>query len=200
MNRKMYWGVAILILLIGTAAVFMLTRTTETEPKTVYNPLTEAEKKQVEQNIPDAIDKEKQNLPPIIAEGDKQQVDDPIAEVSDETNDQTSKETDLSKYEGKPLDEDFFRNNYSREAIKSMIELDKEINERIRTVDIPFHEKIRARYLKLLQVQSDNEYGKRGLSESEAEIQRFKLINKNGEELNRLMSNVLNEEDDNVEE
>ncbi len=81
-----------------------------------------------------------------------------------------------------------------------MIELDKEINERIRTVDIPFHEKIRARYLKLLQVQSDNEYGKRGLSEAEAEIQRFKLIIKNGEELNRLMSNVLNEEDDNVEE
>ena len=48
MNRKMYWGVAILILLIIGVSVFMLTRTTETEPETVYNPLTEADKKQVE--------------------------------------------------------------------------------------------------------------------------------------------------------
>ena len=87
MNRKMYWGVALLILLIGTAAVFMLTRTTETEPVTVYNPLTEADKKQVEQNIQDAIDKEKQNLPPI-AEEDRQQVEiekPQVAEVSKET-------------------------------------------------------------------------------------------------------------------
>ncbi len=83
MNRKMYWIVAILILLIIGVSVFLLSRTTETEPETVYNPLTEAEKKQVEQNIQDAIDKEKQNLPPI-AEEDRPQVDDPITEVSDE--------------------------------------------------------------------------------------------------------------------
>ena len=73
MKRRMYWGVAILIILLIGVSVFMLTRTTETEPKIIYNPPTEAEKKQVAQNIQDEIDKEKQNLPPIIAEGDRQE-------------------------------------------------------------------------------------------------------------------------------
>ncbi len=74
MKNRMIWGLAILIIVIIGVSVFLLTRTTETEPETVYNPLTEADKKQVEQNIQDAIDKEKQNLPPIV-EGDKQQVE-----------------------------------------------------------------------------------------------------------------------------
>ena len=74
MKRSMYWGVAILIILLIGVSVFMLTRTTETEPKIIYNPPTEAEKKQVEQNIQDAIDKEKKNLPPI-AEEDRPQVE-----------------------------------------------------------------------------------------------------------------------------
>ncbi len=73
MKRRMYWGVAILIILLIGVSVFMLTRTTETEPKIIYNPPTEAEKKQVERNIQDAIDKEKKNLPPI-AEEDRPQV------------------------------------------------------------------------------------------------------------------------------
>ncbi len=81
MNRKMYWGVAILILLIGTAAVFMLTRTTETEPKTVYNPLSPSEKEQVDRNIQAEIEKSKQNLPPIV----EVPKSDPTAEVSGET-------------------------------------------------------------------------------------------------------------------
>ena len=90
MRNRMIWGLAILIILIIGVSVFLLTRTTETEPEEVYNPLTPAEKEQVDRSIQDAIDKEKKNLPPI-AEGDKQQVDDPITEVSDETNEQTSK-------------------------------------------------------------------------------------------------------------
>ncbi len=74
MRNRMIWGLAILIILIMGVSVFLLTRTTETEPEEVYNPLTPSEKEQVDRNIQDAIDKEKKNLPPI-AEGDRQQVE-----------------------------------------------------------------------------------------------------------------------------
>lgn len=74
MRNRMIWGLAILIILIIGVSVFLLTRTTETEPEKVYNPLTPSEKEQVDRNIQDAIDKEKKNLPQI-AEGDRQQVE-----------------------------------------------------------------------------------------------------------------------------
>lgn len=72
-NRKI-WGLATLIILISGVSVFLLTRTTETEPEKVYNPFTPAEKEQVDRNIQDAIDKSKKNLPPI-AEVDRPQVE-----------------------------------------------------------------------------------------------------------------------------
>ena len=74
MRNRMIWGLAILIILIIGVSVFLLTRTTETEPEEVYNPPTPAEKEQVDRSIQDAIDKSKKNLPPI-AEGDRQQVE-----------------------------------------------------------------------------------------------------------------------------
>lgn len=74
MRNRMIWGLVILIILIIGVSVFLLTRTTETEPEKVYNPLTPAEKEQVDSNIQDAIDKEKKNLPPIPEE-DRQQVE-----------------------------------------------------------------------------------------------------------------------------
>lgn len=83
MKRRMYWGVAILILLLIGVSVFLLSRTTETEPEEVYNPLKPSEKKQVDRNIQDAIEKSKQNQAPI-AEGTKS---DPIEhQVSEEAH------------------------------------------------------------------------------------------------------------------
>ncbi len=74
MRNRMIWGLATLIILIIGVSVFLLTRTTETEPEKVYNPLTPSDKEQVDRNIQDAIDKEKKNQPPI-AEGDRPQVE-----------------------------------------------------------------------------------------------------------------------------
>ena len=131
MNRKMYWGVALLILLIGTAAVFMLTRTTETEPVTVYNPLTEADKKQVEQNIQDAIDKEKQNLPPI-AEEDRQQV-----EIEKPQAAEKPQVTEVSKGTGKRVEDmtdEELRNSFSHHSPAEL--------ERWKKVDLAWYEQL----------------------------------------------------------
>ena len=59
MRTKMIWGLVILIVLLLGVSVFLLTRTTETEPERVYKPLTPSEKEQVNRNIQDVIKKEK---------------------------------------------------------------------------------------------------------------------------------------------
>ncbi len=131
MNRKMYWGVALLIILLGTAAVFMLTRTTETEPVTVYNPLTEADKKQVEQNIQNAIDKAKQNLPPI-AEEDRQQV-----ELEKQQAAEKPQVTEVSKGTGKRVEDmtdEELRNSFSHHSPAEL--------ERWKTVDLEWYEQL----------------------------------------------------------
>ncbi len=74
MRNKVYWGFGSLLILLIVVSVFLLTRTTETEPEKVYNPLTPSEKEQVDRNIQDAIDRAKKNLLPI-AEGDRLQVE-----------------------------------------------------------------------------------------------------------------------------
>lgn len=67
MNRKVYWGLGVLIILLIGFSVFLVTRTPETEPTIVYNPRTPEEKEQ------DAIDKAKKNQPQI-AEVEHQEV------------------------------------------------------------------------------------------------------------------------------
>lgn len=68
MRNKVYWGLGVLIVLFIGVSVFLLTRTTETEPEIVYRSPTPAEKKQVDRNIQDLIDKAKKELPPVVAE------------------------------------------------------------------------------------------------------------------------------------
>ncbi|MYF57085.1 hypothetical protein F4225_15370 [Candidatus Poribacteria bacterium] len=65
MKSRMKWGVAILIGLLIGVSVFLLTRSTETEPEEVYRAPTPSEQEQVDRNIQDAIDKAKKDLPPI---------------------------------------------------------------------------------------------------------------------------------------
>lgn len=74
MRNRMIWGLATLIIVIIGVSVFLLTRTTETEPEKVYNPLTPSDKEQVDRNIQDAIGKTQKDLPPID-EVDRQQVE-----------------------------------------------------------------------------------------------------------------------------
>ncbi len=89
MKRRMYWGVAILILLLIGVSVFLLSRTTETEPEEVYNPLKPSEKEQVDRNIQDAIEKSKQNQPPIV--------EDPISNPIEPQDVQASEEAHKSQ-------------------------------------------------------------------------------------------------------
>ena len=65
MRNKVIWGFAILIILLIGVSVFLLTRTTETEPEIIYRPPTPAEKKEVDRNIQEIIDKAKKDQPPI---------------------------------------------------------------------------------------------------------------------------------------
>ena len=58
MTRRIYWGFAILIILLIGVSVVLLRQTTDTEPRTVYNPLT-PEEAQVKSQIQDAIEKSK---------------------------------------------------------------------------------------------------------------------------------------------
>ena len=83
MKRRMYWGVAILILLLIGVSVFLLSRTTETEPEEVYNPLTPSEKEQVDRNIQDAIEKSKQNQPLIVEEPISDSIESQDVQVSE---------------------------------------------------------------------------------------------------------------------
>lgn len=86
MNRKVYWGLGVLIILIIGVSAFLLTRTPETEPERVYLAPTPAEKAEVDRNIQDAIDKAKKNQP-MLSERD-------IPKVETETPHQNSQQND----------------------------------------------------------------------------------------------------------
>lgn len=125
----------------------------------------------------------------------------PIADFPFEDG-QTSEENDLYIEDNNPIDENFYREytkKYSRERLEATVKSEKKVNEHIRSVDIPFYEKIHDQYLEMLKNHPDNEYFLKGLAEAEAEIKRFQLALKNGEDMIRMASNVLNEEVNNVE-
>lgn len=192
MKRKMYWGVALLILLIGTAAVFIIQHELADHRQLAIesDDLEELVNRIEEGN--DVKDNPRSDAPvPDL---------NPIAEVSDETNEQTSKETDLSKYDGKPLDEDFYRDNYSREELESMLKLDQKAIEEFRTVNLPALEKTRKGQLKRLQEIPEMVNGhivngplKAGLTRTEALIKDYTRQMHFYERSVSLISNVLNE-------
>lgn len=59
MKRKLQWGFTILITGLLAINAFLLLRTTDTETKTVYKPLTPAEEEQVQMQIHKSIQKAK---------------------------------------------------------------------------------------------------------------------------------------------
>lgn len=74
MNRRIYWGIATLIvLLIGVSSVLMM-RTTDTESERIYKLPTAEEVDQSRQHTQDAIDQSKKNQP-LIAEVDRPNVE-----------------------------------------------------------------------------------------------------------------------------
>lgn len=123
MKRRMYWGVAFLILLLIGVSVFLLSRTTETEPEEVYNPLTPSEKEQVDRNIQDAIEKSKQNQPLIVEE--------PISDSTESQDVQVSEVPDKKAQQNDNTDikpRNYFEIDYSmldnpEEAIRRQAEI-----------------------------------------------------------------------------
>lgn len=77
MKYRMYWGLAILIILLIGVSVFLLTRPTETDPEIVYQPPTPAEQAEVKRKIQEKIDKAKKDLPPVA----EVEVDRPKVEI-----------------------------------------------------------------------------------------------------------------------
>ena len=216
MIRKMYWGFAILILLIGIAAVFIIQHEIS-ENRELKDKLAELEA------LANQINQRKisKNNPPPAEPGfkwvwhndhwDKVPISNPngpiahhhvpIADVTTQ-NVQTSKENGQYLDGNKPIDEDFYRayiKKYSRERLEAMIKSDQRFNEHLRAEIIPKLEEGRQLYLNRLEVHPNMEPYRKGLARYETQIQEHEAIIGRKEEGIRMASKVLNEEANNVE-
>ena len=197
MTRTMYWGLVILIIGLIGVSVVVLTRPTATEPKVIYKdvepsitdpPAAEAGYKWVWHHdhwdkVPTGVPSEPMEPHPM-----------PVAE-----NGQASTSPDQSKDEGKPLDEAFYRDNFSRKELESNLKSIQRSDEQMRTVHIPELEEIRNRYLEYLRDMPDSEPFKKGLARTEAQLNWYKGVVERTERQIAMMSNVLNQEGNNVE-
>lgn len=104
MKSRMKWGVALLIILLIGVSVFLLTRTPETEPAEVYQPLTPSEKAEVDRNIQEIIAKAKKNT--SVTEVDGQQVEQ--AETKLQNNPQSDFLKDLSPEQLQEIYDSFY--------------------------------------------------------------------------------------------
>ena len=124
MKSRMYWGVAILIILLIGVYVFLITRPTETEPKIVYKPLTLSEKAEVDRNIQDAIDKAKKDMLPI-AEIEHQEMPHKNSQRNDDAQSNASHEDQpLTPLTSTELDELYQQMSTEISQMKSEEELD----------------------------------------------------------------------------
>ena len=187
MNKKIYWGLGVLILLFASFMVYVQ-----------YDYVKF--KKGLEKDHPKAD---------VVADGgnEKVTIDDPsppiehppvqITEVSQQmpvVNAQTEKKRESYADEGKPIDEDFYRKNYSREQLKVMIKSGQKVVETLKTVYVPDYEKYRAEWLEHLRNHPENESFKKYLTEVEENISFYKTAIKGHEKSIAMMSNVLNNE------
>lgn len=203
MNRKHYWGLGVLILIIGVVGVFvMLQPDPDREPEKRFIVPTEAELKKAKET--------KQPPPGASPNGHwhngewHDESHQPIVKGSQETPSENLKaqgKTDLSKYEGKLSGEEFYRDRFSREELESMIKSDQRSVESIKTKRIPHLEKLREKKLKFLQSLPDNLHGptKEGLADVERQLKFQKFQLSNYEKGISEMLKVLNEESNNVE-
>jgi len=201
----MYWGIAVLIIVLIAAGGFMYWQWSSVqqlkEELAQDEKMLEGNEKPVAENKPprparegykwvphgDHFHEVPLDAPDVWQEGTHQV---PVA--------QTPKAPDLSADDTKPLGEDFFRDNYSKEQLASMIKSDKKVIEQLRTVNIPQLEESRKKLLKLLQLvpENPNTPNPRAerLAEIEAQIKQYKGVVERSEEMIETMSNVLNEE------
>ena len=216
MTRKMYWGFAILILLMGTAAVFIIMHKIA-ENRELKDQLAEMEKlaNQINQR---EISK---NNPPPAEPGfrwvwhndhwDKVPISNPngpvvhhhvpIADVSTE-NVQTSEETNLYRLEGKPIDEDFYREyikSYSRERLQDNLKSYQKAVGRNRTGNIPILMKSLKKNLAWSDKFPDCEHTRNMINEIKADIKYEQDVVNRMEEHISLMSKVLNEKENHDE-
>lgn len=203
MRKRIIWGLATLIVLLLGVSAFLLLQRTDTVP-TEPMPIVKD------------IEPSKDNPPPAeqgyiwvwhhnhwdkvkIAEVN-QPIEHQDGQIVDTEDVPTSEKTDLSKYEGKDNQEDFYRDLFSREELESMLKADQRDVERILTEFIPRTEASRNRLLEHLQSRPNNEYAKELLAEVEAQLNQYKFEVNNLEEMIASKLIVLNEEANNVEE
>ncbi|MYB02055.1 MAG: hypothetical protein F4118_07720 [Acidimicrobiaceae bacterium] len=110
MTRRMYWGIATLIILLIGFSVFLLTRTPETEPDIIYRAPTPSEKAEVDRNIQDAIDNKAQKNSSIL------EVDGPQVKQT-ETKLQNDPQSDLKDLSREQLQE-IYDSFYTRFGLK----------------------------------------------------------------------------------
>ena len=202
MRKKMYWGIASLILIIGVVGIFVMLQP-EPVPEKRYIVPSEADLKKA---------REARKPPPGASpnghwhdgEWHDESHAEPIAGVSQEMpteNLKTAEKSDLSKYDGKPIDEDFYRDNFSREELESMIKISQREIEQLRTKYIPRYERLLEKKRKFLESlpESLQEHTKKGIAEVEKEIRFNKFQLSNIERTLPIKLKVLNEEGNNVE-
>ena len=215
MYKKLIWGLGVLSLLIATAFVLMTVRNLaeirhlKEEAAVAEKPLEDDNKQKPVAEVDEQPPAEEgfkwvwhndhwDKVPVVDSSEPIEPSPTPFAE-----NAQATQYPDLSADEGKPLNEDFFRDNYSREQLESMIKSDKSSIEQY-TVLIPQYEEYRKKALDMLQLVSDapesaKKYHKDRLAVIEATLNRYKRGKKITERHIAIMSNVLNEEEPNNE-
>ena len=203
MRKKMYWGIASLILIIGVVGIFvMLQPESDTEPEKKFIVPSESDLKkarEAKQPPPGASPNGHWHNGEWHDESHQTPITEDTKEMPAETL-KTAEKSDLSKYDGKPLDEDFFRDNFSREELESMLESDKKSIEQLKTKSIPHSERLREKKLKFLQSlpESLQEHTKKSLAELEEYIKFQERELSHYEKTIPQILNVLNEEWNNV--
>ena len=212
MNRKMYWGIAALIVFMIAAGGFIYWQWSQVQQ--LKEEVAQDNKRLEEENKPVA----ENDLPTPdpgfkwVPHGDhfhEVPIDAPDVWQGDQHapivgGDVSTKELALPADEGKPLDEDFYRESFSREELESMLKSKQRLIEKIRTVSIPRLEESREKVLGSLQLVSDApEYAKKSQKERlaflEEQINWSKGVVERGERQVVRISKVLKEEGNNVE-
>ena len=203
MRKKMYWGIASLILIIGVVGIFvMLQPESDTEPEKRYIVSSEAElKKAREARKPPPDASPNGHWHGVVWHDESHQT--PITEDSQEMPAETLKtegKSDLSKYYGKS-GEDFYRDRFSREELESMLKVKQRSAEHLKTKNIPHSERLREKKLKFIRSlpESLQVHSKKSLAELEEYIKFQKFQLSNIEKSIPQILNVLNEEGNNVD-
>ena len=202
MRKKMYWGIASLILIIGVVGVyFMLQPESDTEPEKRYIVPTEAElnkAREARKPPPGASPNGHWHGNEWHEESHAEPANVPPAAVAIENVQKVKVSNPFEGEDHKPSEdsswEDTYR-KYSREKLESRLKSHQWSIEQLKTKNIPHLEKLREKKLKFLESIPDSisEHTKKGLADVEAEIRQYEFEIKNMEGMIATISKVLNE-------